>query len=64
MARQTLVQIEAFELSPDQSYIEEFSDFMPEYLAQRAERYGDCFVPFDMPFLSKADAASMRRSAS
>lgn len=64
MARQTLVQIEAFEVSPDQAYIEDFSNFLPDYFIERAERYGDCFVPFDMPFLSKADAASIRRSAS
>lgn len=51
VARQTLPQLEAVELIPDDAYFAEFRDYVPAYIAERRERYGDCFVPFEMPFL-------------
>ncbi|MFT7652065.1 MAG: hypothetical protein ACI9UU_001172 [Candidatus Azotimanducaceae bacterium] len=54
MAQQTLEQIESFGFRPDQSYIEEYDEYMSGYGTARKERYGDCFVPFDMPFLDSA----------
>lgn len=56
VARQTLPQIEAANPKPDQTYIAEFGEYMPGYIAERLERYGDCFVPFEMPFLENAMA--------
>lgn len=54
LARQTLPQIEAAAPQPDQAYYDEFTEYMPTYTAERVERYGDCFVPFDMPYLESA----------
>ena len=51
VARQTLPQIKAADPQPDQAYFDEFRDYMPTYTQQRLERYGDCFVPFEMPYL-------------
>ena len=55
VARQTLPQLEAADPQPTQAYLDEFKDYMPTYTEERLDRYGDCFVPFDMPYF---DAAS------
>lgn len=54
VATQTLAQINAIGFERDTNYIEEFSDYIPVYNASRQERYGQCFVPFSMPFLDDA----------
>ena len=51
MSMQTMEQIDSIGFTSDEYYLEEFGDYMPRYLAERASRYGDCFVSFDMPFL-------------
>lgn len=51
VARQTIPQIEAVNPQPNQAYFDEFREYMKTYAQDRLERYGDCFVPFDMPYL-------------
>lgn len=51
LAQQTVVQLESFGFSSDESYLEEFSEYFPTYTEARIERYGSCFIPFEMPFL-------------
>ncbi len=51
VARQTLPQIELADPQPNQAYFDDFRDYMPTYTEQQLERYGDCFVPFEMPYL-------------
>ncbi|MFK8042136.1 hypothetical protein [Congregibacter sp.] len=60
MARQTLEQIEVVGYSPDANYIDEFTPYMETYADNRIERYGNCFVPFELPFLG-ADPVSTPR---
>ena len=50
-AKQILAQIEAIGYKPDQTYIQEFGEYMATYSDARKERYSDCFVPFEMPYL-------------
>ncbi|WOJ97439.1 hypothetical protein R0137_02430 [Congregibacter brevis] len=52
VARQTLEQIEVIGYSADDTYIDEFQTYMETYADNRIERYGNCFVPFELPFLS------------
>ena len=51
LAKQTVVKLESFGFSSDDSYLEEFGEYLPPYTGERIERYGSCFIPFEMPFL-------------
>ncbi|WP_439106537.1 hypothetical protein, partial [Congregibacter sp.] len=57
IARQTLEQIEVIGYSADDTYIEEFTPYMETYAHNRIERYGSCFVPFELPFLESTASA-------
>ncbi|MEO0368371.1 MAG: hypothetical protein AAF197_06235 [Pseudomonadota bacterium] len=64
VARQTLASIEAVIPQPSKAYFDEFRDYMPTYAQERLERYGDCFVPFDMPYLNTAAPTEITDSKS
>lgn len=51
VALQTLPQIKAADPQPNQAYFDEFRGYMATYNQDRLERYGDCFTPFEMPYV-------------
>ena len=51
MAAGTLRDLEELTLTRDEFYVEEFGAYLKTYSEERIDRYGDCFTPFEMPFL-------------
>ena len=51
MAAGTLKELEELTFTRDEFYLEEFGAYLKTYSEERIDRYGDCFTPFEMPFL-------------
>ena len=51
MAARTLDELEKVGFLRDEVSVEEFGGYLPDYMDDRASRYGECFIRFGMPFI-------------